>query len=49
MVTTLVVVFSGLGNTLIGVFFLKYPARIFAKRPGDDHPEYIKDDELKDL
>ena len=29
--------------------FPKYPARTFVKRPGDDHPEYIKDDKLKDL
>ena len=29
--------------------FFKYPARIFVKRPGDDHPEYMKDDKLKDL
>ena len=29
--------------------FLKNSARIFVKRPGDDLPEYTKDDKLKDL
>ena len=29
--------------------FLMYPAGIFVKRPGDDHPEYIKDYKLKNL
>ena len=29
--------------------FLKYPARIFVRRPEDDHPEHIKDDKINDL
>ena len=29
--------------------FLKYPARIFVRRPEDDHPEHIKDDKIKNL
>ena len=29
--------------------FFKYPARSSVKQPGDDHPKYIKDNNLKDL
>ena len=29
--------------------FLKYPARIFVRRPKDDHPDHIKDDKINTL
>ena len=29
--------------------FLKYPARIFVRRPEDDHPEHIKNNKINDL